>query len=600
MAEIELKGATLTFGAGALLDGTDLVIEKGERVGLLGRNGAGKTTLMRVLTGDAELDEGRVVRRPGLVLARLEQDVPGAGAGTVGDVVRSALDGAGLDEWELGQRMERELSRFELEADAEVGALSAGMKRRTLLARALVVEPDLLILDEPTNHLELEAIAKLEEVLLRRRGALLFVTHDRAFLRKVATRILDLDRGTLTSYACDYDKYLERKAQLLAAEEKQNAEFDKHLAQEERWIRQGVLARRTRNMGRVRALQELRKERAARREAVGRARASVQGAERSGQLVLRATDLCFSYGDTKIVEGLDLELMRGDRVAIVGPNGAGKSTLIKLLLNELEPDRGEAYAGTKLELARFDQLHDSLDPKRTVAENVAGNADAIEVGGKQRHVISYLSDFLFTPDQARGTLTKLSGGERNRVQLAKIFARPCNLLVLDEPTNDLDLETLELLEELLNDYTGTLLLVSHDREFIENVATSVLAHEGPGVWREYVGGYADWQRGLAARAAQAEPAKPAKPSQVTSKGKVKDTPKERKLTFTEAHELEALPDAIAALEERQEKLLARMAEPDFYKRPQEAQAKDRAALETLEAELAVKLERWEELASLAE
>ena len=621
MAEIELKGATLSFGSGALLDGVDMVIAPGERVGLLGRNGAGKTSLMRVLSGAQELDEGEVVRRPGLVMARLEQDVPVDAKGTVGELVRAVLDKSGLDDWEIDKRLERELERFELDENARVDELSAGMKRRALLARALVVEPHFLILDEPTNHLELEAIAKLEDVLLRRRGALLFVTHDRAFLRKIATRILDLDRGNLTSYECDYATYLERKSANLAAESKAQAEFDKHLAKEEVWIRQGVLARRTRNMGRVRALRQLRNERAERRDVVGVAKGKIVEADRSGQLVLRGKNVTFSYGDTPIVRGLNFELMRGDRVGIVGPNGAGKSTLISLLLQELKPTEGEVYEGTKLSVARFDQLHNSLNPNRSVAENVAGNADMIDVGGKARHVISYLSDFLFTPDQARGGITKLSGGERNRLQLAAILAKPCNLLVLDEPTNDLDLETLELLEEMLADYQGTLLLVSHDREFLENVVTSVIANEGPGVWREYFGGYDDWQRGMQARnakvkaAASAKGGKPAsnpnasKPSgggSSATKGNASNAtasaktsaPKARKITFTEAHELKGLPDAIEKLDAKKEALLARMATPDYYKSPQDKQTRDRNELADLEEELERKMARWELLEGL--
>ena len=627
MAELELRGAYLAFGAGALLDDASLVIEPGERVCLVGRNGAGKTSLLRILTGELDPDEGEVVTRPGLTLARLEQDVPAgdAAAGTVGELVRAALAAAGLQDWEVDQRVERETGRLDLDPDAVVGQLSAGMKRRALLARALAVEPDLLILDEPTNHLELDAIARLEETLLRRRAALLFVTHDRAFLRKVATRIVDLDRGRLTSYACDYDTFLERKAADLAAEAKQQAEFDKKLAQEEVWIRQGILARRTRNMGRVRALKAMRTERAERRERVGTARAKVQETGRSGRLVLRATGLTFGYepGES-IVDGLDLEVLRGDRIGIVGPNGAGKSTLLKLLLGELEPEAGDVRHGTKLEVARFDQLHDGLNPERTAAENVCGDGDTVFVDGQPRNVIGYLGDFLFTPDQARGSIAKLSGGERNRLQLAQILARPCNLLVLDEPTNDLDLETLELLEELLADYQGTLLLVSHDREFLENVVTSIVARDpvpgaaddgaGPGggsgssgppalgPWVEHLGGYRDWQRDLrrredeAAAAAAATKAKAAR--KVATAGGEAAAPKPRKLTFTEAHELEKLPDAIDALETAKQALLDTMATPDYYKRSQERQAADRAELERLDEELLTTMDRWEELESL--
>jgi ATP-binding cassette subfamily F protein uup len=604
MAELELKGASISFGAGALLDEADLVIEAGERVGLLGRNGAGKTTLMRVLSGALELDEGELKLRPGLVITRLEQDVPSDAVGTIEALIRSSLADTDIEEWEIEKRVERECDRFELDPSEEVSELSAGMKRRALLASALAHDPDLLILDEPTNHLELEAIQTLEDVLLKRRAALLFVTHDRAFLRKLSTRILDLDRGKLKSYDCDYGTYLKRKASDLADEEKRNAEFDKHLAKEEVWIRKGILARRTRNMGRVRALTDLRDERTTRRNQVGQARAKVQENERSGHLVLRALGLDFAYGENTLFKGLDFELVRGDRVGIVGPNGAGKSTLLSLLLAELKPDNGSIRHGTKLEVARFDQLHESLDPKRTVGENVTGAGDSLTIDGIERHVISYLADFLFTPDQVRGEITKLSGGERNRLQLARILARPCNLLVLDEPTNDLDLETLEMLEELLSSYKGTLLLVSHDREFLENVVTSILAPDedaGPGVWREYMGGYMDWQRVLKRRTeelanTQSKQRGGAKQKKTQSH---QTSTKARKLTFTESHELKALPDAVESLESQKNALLELTEDADYYKRPQSEQGVDRAKLEELERELEHKMKRWELLEGLS-
>jgi ATP-binding cassette subfamily F protein uup len=600
MAELELKGASISFGAGALLDEADLVIEAGERVGLLGRNGAGKTTLMRVLSGALELDEGELKLRPGLIVTRLEQDVPNDTAGTIEALIRSSLADANLEDWEIEKRLERECDRFGLDPSEDISELSAGMKRRALLACALAHDPDLLILDEPTNHLELEAIQKLEDVLLGRRASLLFVTHDRAFLRKLSTRILDLDRGKLKSYDCDYGTYLDRKAADIADEEKRNAEFDKHLAKEEVWIRKGILARRTRNMGRVRALKDLREERIARRDQVGQARAKVQENERSGHLVLRALGLDFAYGENTLFKGFDFELVRGNRVGIVGPNGAGKSTLLSLLLDELKPDSGSVRHGTKLEVARFDQLHASLNPNHSVGENVTGAGDSLVVNGVERHVISYLADFLFTPDQVRGDITKLSGGERNRLQLARILARPCNLLVLDEPTNDLDLETLELLEELLSSYKGTLLLVSHDREFLENVVTSILAPDedaGPGAWREYMGGYMDWQRVLMRRAKELASA------QGNQKGggkqsksqRQKTSPGVRKLTFTEAHELKVLPDSVESLESQKNVLLELTAAADYYKRPQSEQGVDRAKLEELELELEHKMKRWEEL-----
>ena len=607
MAELELKQATLSLGAGALLDQADLVLEAGERVGLLGRNGAGKSTLMRVLSGALELDEGELQLRPGCVVARLEQEVP-EGAATVGELLGEALADLGLDEWEHEARLDREAARFDLPLESPLGQLSAGMKRRTLLAAALVRDPDLLLLDEPTNHLELGAIAQLEELLLQFRGTVLFVTHDRAFLQRLATRIVDLDRGQLRSYACTYDQYLVRKAELLAAEEKQNAEFDKFLAQEEVWIRKGIQARRTRNMGRVRRLEELRRERAARREVQGRAKGTLHEAERSGSLVLRTKALTFRYapGGPDLVRGLDLEVRRGDRLGIVGPNGAGKSTLVKLLLGELEPSSGEVAEGTLLEVARFDQVNASLDPRLTVAENVSGGSDTITVGGQDRHIISYLADFLFTPDQARGGIEQLSGGERNRVQLARILARPCNLLVLDEPTNDLDLETLELLEELIGEYQGTLLLISHDRAFLENVVTSIVAPDpdaAPGTWREHPGGYEDWAAREAARAdaarAAEEEARRSKRSEKAARSEAAAPEPIKKLTFTEQHELERLPDRIEGLEADQARLHAAMAEPGYFERPQADQAADRERLAALEAELLEAMARWEELEARA-
>ena len=600
MADLELLGVSMSFGAGALLDDVDLVIEPGQRVGLLGRNGAGKTTLLRILTGELEPDEGRVTRRAGLIVARLEQEVPLDSPGRVGERLHEVLAPLGLADWEVKKRIEREVARFELDPDAPVVQLSAGMKRRSLLARALVVDPDLLILDEPTNHLELDAIKKLEETLLRRRGTLVFVTHDRAFLRLVGTRIVDLDRGRLTGFDCDYATYLERKAADAAAEAKQAAAFDKKLAKEEVWIRQGVLARRTRNMGRVRSLRAMREEREARRDPVGTARAKLHESGRSGRLVLRTKKLGFAFGDFPIVENLNLEILRGDRIGILGPNGAGKTTLIQLLLEELAPDAGEVRHGTKLDVARFDQLHATLDPRLSLMDNVSGGADVIEIDGKPRQTIGYLSDFLFTPEQARGSITRLSGGERNRLQLACILAKPCNLLVLDEPTNDLDLETLELLEDLLLAYQGTLLLVSHDREFLDNVVTTTLVHEGPGRWKEYFGGYSDWQRVVTARAAEAEAVAEAARAKAQRKAAARagDAPRERRLSFTERHELETLPDRVDALETEKEAVLARMAAADYYRRPQPEQAADRAALARLEAELEAGMRRWEELEGL--
>jgi ATP-binding cassette subfamily F protein uup len=591
MAELELRDVSMSYGGGALLDRVSLAVEAGERIGLLGRNGAGKTTLLRILAGELEPDEGEVARRPGLCVAMLAQDASLAREGTVDALLRGALE-PGLDGWEAERRVARQLERFALDGATPAAELSAGTLRRALLARALLGDPDVLVLDEPTNHLDLDAVLRLEELALRRRGALVFVTHDRAFLRNVATRIVELDRGRLLSFACDYTTYLERNAARVAAEEKADQELDKKLAQEEVWIRKGIEARRTRNMGRVRALHTLRRERAERRERTGSVRARLEEAERSGTLLLRATGLTFAYGDQPIVRGLDFELLRGDRVGIVGPNGCGKSTLIRLLLGELEPAAGEVRTGTRVELGRFDQLADTLDETRSVLDNVVPGGDTVTLGGRTRHALGYLQDFLFTPDQARGPITRLSGGEKNRVQLARILARPCNLLVLDEPTNDLDLPTLEVLEEILDGFGGTLLLVSHDREFLDNVVTSILVSAGDGRWTEHVGGYTDWrERQQPAPPPERRKSAPAPPAPAPA------APRARRLTFPEEHELAGLPERIDALEAEHAERAAPLADRGFYKLPVERQKAARAELERVEDELARAMARWEELES---
>ncbi|MEO0651230.1 MAG: ATP-binding cassette domain-containing protein, partial [Planctomycetota bacterium] len=493
MAILGARDITVSFGGHPILDEVAIQVEQGERVALVGRNGSGKSTLLRTLAGERTPDEGELVRRSGARIAALVQEVPRDLAGTVDSHLRAALGALdGLADWEIDARVARAAGTLGLELDRPLEQASAGTARRALLAAALALEPDLLILDEPTNHLDLDTILALEEHLLRSESALLFVSHDRAFVRRVATRIVDLELGRLKSYACDYAKYLERKQADVEAEERERELFDKKLAQEEAWIRQGILARRTRNQGRVRALKTMREERGQRRARTGKASAELVEAERSGRLVLRAEGLTIERGGRRLVDGLDLELMRGDRLGVVGPNGCGKTSLIATLLGELEPTAGGVTLGTRLEIGRFEQLHDSLDPDQTVWWNLARDGDHVEVGGQKRHVISYLSDFLFAPAQVRGLVSNLSGGERNRVQLAQLLARPANLLVLDEPTNDLDQETLELLEALLVEYGGTLILVSHDREFVDNVATSVLAFEGEGRVVETVGGYSDW------------------------------------------------------------------------------------------------------------
>ena len=592
MAELGLENVTLTFGGSPLLERVSLQIERGERVGLLGRNGSGKTTLMRVLTGELAPDEGLVVRRQGVRIAGLSQQVPKSMPGTVNESIHAALKAAGVEEgWQSESRCDQVIAQLGLDPDAAVDTLSAGAKRRVLLAQALAIDPDVLLLDEPTNHLDIDTIQNLEEHLVRRGGALVLVTHDRTFLQAVATRILDLDRARLRAFDCGYDMYLERKEAVLLAERHEAAEFDKVLAQEEVWIRRGIEARRTRNMGRVRALKAMRIERVARREEVGRAKAVVQEASRSGQLVLRAQGLKQAYGERELLGGLSLEVQRGDRIGIVGPNGCGKTTLVKILLGELAPDGGTVKHGTNLEIARFDQLHATLDPSKTIQENLSGDGDTVMVGGVARNIVGYMKDFLFRPEQVREPVSRLSGGERNRVQLAKLLARPCNLLVLDEPTNDLDLETLELLEDLLLEYQGTLLLVSHDRAFLDEVVTSIVVFD-EGRVTESVGGWSDW---IARRAEIAAAKVAAKPRVKTS---VESAPKPRKLTYGERLELEKLPTRIEALEHEKHGLELAMADPAFYRGPPAEITARTARLRELEREIATLYARWELLAGL--
>ena len=626
MALITLRDVCVGFGGPNLLDGVDLEIEKGERLCLLGRNGTGKSTLMKLIAGEVVNDDGSVMRQQELGIAYLTQDVPQGLCGTVYDVVAGGFgeEGALLsryhavsmtvaeqgDEkqlleleriqhelevcggWQHGQRVETLLSRLQLPVDDEFENLSGGLKRRVLLARALITEPDLLLLDEPTNHLDIEAIAWLEEFLKGWNGTLLFVTHDRQFLRNLATRIIELDRGSLSSWPGDYDNYLRRKQEVLAAEEKQNAEFDKKLAREEAWIRQGIKARRTRNEGRVRALKALREQRKERRELSGKARLQLNQAEISGKMVIEAEGISYRYDDKAVVQGLSTTIFRGDRIGIIGPNGVGKTTLIQLLLGQLPPDNGTVRMGTKIELAYFDQHRAQLDGEKSVLDNLAEGSDKVVINGSPRHVMSYLQDFLFSPERARSPVRSLSGGERNRLLLAKLFARPSNLLVMDEPTNDLDVETLELLEELLLDYPGTLLLVSHDRAFLNNVVTSTLVFEGEGQVHEYVGGYDDWLR----QRSGAITTNQKKEKQKNVKPRVKNNDV-RKLGYREQRELEQLPKRIEALEAEQEKLHKEMADPAFYQQDGEVIASASEKLETLERELMEAYERWESLES---
>ena len=602
MALVQLDDLTIAFRGPPLLDGVTRQIETGQRIGLLGRNGCGKTTLLKMLAGHEQPDRGRCTVAPGTRVAYLSQEVPLDLAGDAWAVVRQALDAAvashEIEGWEADERVKRTLARMQIDAHADLGAMSAGLKRRTLLARALVTEPHLLLLDEPTNHLDLAAIGWLEEFLAAWPGTLVFVTHDRAFLRKLSTRIWEIDRGRLFDWSCDYDTFLARKADALAAEEKQNALFDKRLAEEEVWIRQGIKARRTRNEGRVRALKAMRNERSQRREQVGQAKLVIQEATRSGNLVCAVENLSFSYDGLPILSDFSTDILRGDKVGIIGPNGAGKTTLLRLLLGQLTPERGTVRLGTQLAVAYFDQLRGQLDGEKSIADNIAGGNDTVTIGGQRRHIIGYLQDFLFSPERARTEVRFLSGGERHRVLLAKLFTQPANVIVLDEPTNDLDAETLELLEQRLVEFAGTILMVSHDREFLNNVATSVIAYEDGGV-REYVGGYDDWLRQRpAARPKDPAPSRAAAPKTAPPR---QEAPPEaaaaspRRRSYKEQRELDLLPATIEKLEADIAALHDQVASPTFYKQPAAEIAATQRRLKDCEAQLAAAFQRWEEL-----
>jgi ATP-binding cassette subfamily F protein uup len=597
MSLFSLLDVNLCFGGPAILDKVNFQVDPGERVCLLGRNGAGKSTLMRVIAGEMKPDTGDVFRQPGSVFTRLNQEVPVDVSGTVIDIIASGLrpQTEHEEDWERDVLVDTLIEHLQLTPGAEFEELSGGLKRRTLLGRALAGQPDLLLLDEPTNHLDLESILWLEEFLLTEKITLFFVTHDRAFLRKLATRIVELDRGRLASWACDYDTYLIRKEEISAAEEKQQAAFDKKLAQEEVWIRKGVRAQRSRAQGRIHALMKMRAERAARRERLGNVTLRLTEAERSGVKVIDVEAMSFAYPDGRLlVRDFTDTFTRGDKIGIIGPNGAGKSTLIKLLLGQLAPTTGTIKHGTNLEVVYFDQMRAQIDDAKTVADNIAGGNETVTVEGRTRHVISYLQDFLFTADRARTPARVLSGGERNRLLLARLFTKPANVLVMDEPTNDLDAETLDLLEDLLVEYQGTLLIVSHDRDFLDNVVTSTLVFEGDGRIGDYVGGYADWvhekekiaaaKAAALARAAVNEPAAPAPQAKST-----------RKLTNKEQRELDALPAQIDALEAEQAELGAKLADPIFYQRERSAAAQVKARLDDLDRQHATALARWEEL-----
>jgi ATP-binding cassette subfamily F protein uup len=611
-----LQASNLHHGYGdqPLLDGVDFSLEAGERVCLVGRNGSGKSTLLRILGGEAAPDEGEIRHSPELRIAALPQDIPqdlpgsvydcvvrgiGKLSGLISDWHRAALaaaeDPARLDElqrwqdridaedaWNLEARISATISRLGLPAEKPFAELSGGLKRRVLLGRALVADPDLLLLDEPTNHLDIDSIVWLENLLLDFRGTLVFITHDRSFLQRLATRIVELDRGFLTSWPGDYRRYLEARAAELETEARHNALFDKKLAREEAWIRQGIKARRTRNEGRVRALEKMREERARRRERVASVKINAQQAEISGKIVIEAESIGFAWDDRPIVDDFSCRIMRGEKIGILGPNGCGKSTLIQLLLGQLQPRSGRVITGTRLEVAYFDQQRETLDREKSVRDNLGAAGDQVTVNGRSRHIVGYLKDFLFSEKSIHMPVRALSGGERNRLLLARLFTRPFNLLVMDEPTNDLDIETLELLEEMLLDFSGTLLLVSHDREFIDNIVTGTLVFEAPGVVNEYVGGYRDWLR------QRPEPeSAPAKTREKPARARQKSPGNQR--------ELRALPGKIEKLEAKIESLHAKLAAPDYYRQDADVIRADQRELQALESDLEVLYQRWETL-----
>jgi ATP-binding cassette subfamily F protein uup len=601
MALLSLLDISLSFGGPAVLEKINFQIDPGERVCLVGRNGAGKSTLMRVIAGETKPDTGDVFRPAGALYTRLTQEIPTDVRGTVHDLVAAGLRPAGAHEedWERDVRVEDLIAHLELNPQEEFSALSGGLKRRVLLARALAGQPDLLLLDEPTNHLDVESILWLEEFLLESKLSLFFVTHDRAFLRKLATRIVELDRGRLASWACDYDTYLVRKQEVLEAEERNQALFDKKLAQEEAWIRRGVRAQRSRAQSRINQLLQMRAERTARRSRTGDVTLKLAEAERSGVKVIETENATFAWPDGRVLlRPFTTTILRGDKIGLIGPNGAGKTTLIKLLLGQLAPTSGTIKHGTRMEVVYYDQLRAQIDDTKTVADNIANGNATVTIDGHTRNVISYLQDFLFAPDRARTPARVLSGGERNRLLLARLFTKPANVLVMDEPTNDLDAETLDLLEDLLVEYQGTLLLVSHDRDFLDNVVTSTLVFEGDGRIGEYVGGYADWQRQRAAQRAlpaSAAPRPAAAPKAASARAADPAPVRTAKLTAKEGRELAALPARIEALEREQAELTAKLADPAFYRREPAAFASAKDRLEALEQEHATTFARWEAL-----
>jgi ATP-binding cassette subfamily F protein uup len=600
MPLVSLDHIRMAYGHVPLLDDASLLIEPGERVCVIGRNGTGKSTLLQIISGDVVPDAGTVWRQPALRVARLEQDVPLSASRSVFDVVAEGhthhLEED--EEWLREHHVDLVLSRLELAPDAIVDTLSGGWRRRVLLARALVGQPDLLLLDEPTNHLDIDAIKWLEDFLANYAGAVMFVTHDRAFLQRLATRIVELDRGQLTSWPGDYATYLRRKEDALANEAVLQDKFDKKLAEEEVWVRQGIKARRTRNEGRVRALEAMRAERAARREQMGNVRMQVEQAEASGKLVFEATRVSKSFASQPVVGDFSTRIIRGDRIGLIGPNGAGKTTMLRMLLGEVEPDTGAIRRGANVQIAYYDQQREQLDPERTVFDTVGEGNDTVTANGRTRHVHAYLRDFLFSDERARSPVKALSGGERNRLLLARLFTRPANVLVLDEPTNDLDIETLELLEEQLVEWPGTLLLVSHDRVFLDNVVTSTIVFEGDGRVEEYVGGYEDWLRqSQRTQKIQRTQRKDPAVASVPSVSSVQAPPDRRRLSYKDQRELQALPARIEALEGEQRALETKIAGPEFYKEAAETIKASLDRVQEVGRELTTAYARWDELES---
>lgn len=592
MPLLTLKNAELAYGLHPLLDRANLAVQDGERIGLIGRNGTGKSSLLKVIANLASLDDGEIARQDGLRVVMVEQEpeLPSCGSVRESLVLRGEFDEIHdeRERWRIEARLDEFLHRFDVAPDRSPQTTSGGERKRAALALALALQPDLLLVDEPTNHLDIDGITVLEDLLIKGPTTIV-ITHDRAFLDRVVTRIVELDRGLLRSYPGNFAAYETRKAEQLAAEEVVNRKFDKFWAQEEVWIRRGVEARRTRNEGRVRRLEALRNERAARRDRLGNVKLSIDAGERSGKLVAELEGVAKSFGERVIVKDFSMRIQRGDRLGLIGANGAGKSTLIKLFLGKLEPDAGKIRLGTNVQVAYFDQMREQLDPEKTVAQTISPGSDWIEIGTERKHVMTYLSDFLFPPQRANSPVKALSGGERNRLLLARLFARPANVLVMDEPTNDLDIESLELLEDTLQNYAGTLLLVSHDRAFLDNVVTQTLVAEGNGKWQEYVGGYSDW---LAQRRRQVDAA-PRQKAEAKAVAKAGIAPV--KLSYKEARELEQLPRQIEELERQQSALTERMSGADYHKQGAEQIRIDRKQAEDIEAALATKFERWETL-----